>query len=296
MKKLNINKLCFISISILIIWFLISTFEYISQFNRNIKYAKIELEKCEKLNNDCTNIKNEITSYNLPPTPILYNEIIYNGSFSIDYLCILNVLFVAIPAVYNFYIQTKSKIYKSELQRKKYKKFIFDNYKESLKAAFILPIFLIITFLITAFITGFNFNVQNIHLNHMEYTTIYYKEYYLTMLLVTFMHSIFYINLAYITFYKSKIFSINITLTYLFYLFSQIVIVSIIQYFLSRIIKFKNAAFIFAFEDPLIMRFGTDVKIFRYMIYTSFIYIFVSGIIMYLLYKNKERYVIQNDK
>lgn len=295
--KVN-DKLYVISLIILIFWFVFDINTFISSYNKNKEYMRNDYEICISSNNDedCKGYKEALDNYKLPSTPALYNYIISLSSSSIYYLSITAVLFVSIPCIFKFYSDVRYKFFKFELSRKSYSSFMFEHYKESLKSILILPLFLIITFLITCFITNFDFNQSaNSFFTSKDYISVRWKEYFITMIIVVLFHSQFYINLAYITFYKAKHFVVNILLTYLCYIFSQVVVVFSLQFFLSRVLMIDNSSLIFSLEDPLIMRFGMDVPKFEYMIITSLFYAMFSFVLVYLLYRKKERFVMANE-
>lgn len=299
MKKfIKNNSLILISITILVLWYLFSLSNFLVNFNASkeneYKYYENKCNLDNTISEKCDNLE-KIKDYDVPPAPLLYSYIIGASMDSIMYLPIITVLFVSIPAIYNFYRETKSGFYKNKLTREKYFNFFYGHYKKSLKCLLILPIFLLITFFITCIISKFRF--QDITFSNFFTTKEYAKSlwipYFLTILFNILYHSLFYINTAYIAFYKAKNFAINIVLTYLFYLLSQIVIVRLIGMFFGRVLKMGE--FAMSMEDPIIWGFGADVPHFEYMIISSILYAFISTLIVFLFYRKKERFVIANE-
>ncbi|MBE6150528.1 MAG: hypothetical protein E7162_01750 [Firmicutes bacterium] len=299
MRLIKNNKLYFISLLILIGWFLVALNISLSDFNKNKQFIQEQYNDCltKGTYDVCKNLKIQLDEYKIAPAPVLYNYVISLSENSMEYLGITAVIFVSIPAIYSFYVDVKSGIFISKLSRKKYKDFILDHYKNSLKALLILPLFLIITFFLVCCISGFRFEVGNDILSNssLDYVKTRWIPYYSTMLFVLIAHSQFYINLAYISFYKVKNFIVNILLTYLLYIFSQTIVVFSLEFILSRVLNITNNDFILSFEDPIIMKFGADISNFSFMIINSIIYVIISSMLVYLFYRKKERFVMNNE-
>lgn len=304
-KFIRSNLLIIISLSILICWFLFSISNFVNVFYKQKETISILYKECqeEKIQRDCQELKKELDSYVIPPAPLLFVYILASGDIalgSIEYLQITAIIFVFVPAIYPFYKEVKSGIFKSKLSRIEYKKYFKNIYLKSMKAAVILPLFLIISFLITSIVSNFKFQYLPGELEYTgeffstrEYARSLWIPYLSTMLFAVFAHSIYYINTAYLMFYKAKNFILNSLATYLFYIVTQTVLISSIGMILSRV--FKMGEFAITLSDPEIWLFGTDVSRFEYMIYSSLIYILLSTFIVFLVYRKKERFVMVNE-
>lgn len=294
------NKLICYSIGILVLWFSFSLLLYLRDYNSFKEKLNVHYLQCIETNSDkCDDYKSLLDNYSLPATPELYNNIISYGPY-MDCLSIITIIFVAIPCIYNFYLEVKDDSFRIKILKEGYYKYIKRHYLNSLKSLIILPLFFLITFFITCIVTNFNFYDYNtlsetINTSKM-YLTSRWKEYYITILFAIFTHGWFYINLTYIAFYKIKNFLYNMIMTFFMYIVSQVIIIYLLQIILSRLFGVRNPSVIYSLEDPIIMKFGIDVKEFKYIIISSVFYIIISFIIFYLLYRKKERFVKFNEK
>lgn len=305
MKKIFKNNIyIIISVLILVCWYSVSLKSFLNNLETNKSLGNKFYEEClnSKSDEECDIYKPIDEEYEVPPAPLLYTYIISNGDYNIRSLSIVLVLFVAIPSIVYFYRNTKSGMFKNELTRDKYCNYFMKNYKKSLKCLLILPLFLIISFFITCIVSNFRFQylpgaieTEGSFWTNQSYARSEWIKYFFTMFWVIIFHSYFYINLAYITFYKCKSFVINVLITYISYIFSQVVIVYAIQFFLSNILMIHNSDLIISLEDPLIMTFGGEVKNYAYILLSSAIYMAISATIVYFLYRKKERFVIANE-
>lgn len=298
------NWLYLLSITILVFWFLISLNNFMNDYNSEKNFTENIYNKCENKElsiEECEGIEEQLESIKIPPAPLLHNYVLMGGSYSIELLQIVSILFVAMPSIWSFYQDSKSGIYKNKLVREKYSNFIWKHYKKSLKGVFILPIFILITFLITCFISGFKFQYSpgeielggDVFWSSGNYLRALWIPYFSTMIICLLMHSIYYINTAYLFFYKAKNFIINIVGVYLCYLLTQTVVVSILGRIFGKHLKMWE--FSLALSDSEIWIFGSEIKHYEYMILTSIIYILISSLLVFLLYRKKERYVISNE-
>lgn len=295
-----------ISITILVLWFTFNLVHFLQNYYKEKELTNNLYEECVKTNFEreiCSDIEEYKESFNIPPAPLLYVYII-SGTItetgSMYYLPVIAILFVIIPAMKDFYLDIKSGNYKNKLLREKYTTFLKKHYLKSMKSSLILPIFLIITFFITCIVSGFKFRYLpgEIELYDEFYTTKSYARelwipYFLTFGFCLLAHSIYYINLAYSVFIKTKNYILSIVLTFIIYLLTQLVIVSLISRVVGKYLKLSELSI--ALSDTEIWCFGSEINNFGYMIITSIIYIIISYIIYRILFNKKERFVILNE-
>lgn len=310
MKRiLKENLFIIIPILILLVWYLSSVGKFLNEKNIAkewlINYREEcsegiqESKLCEKLMDQEYFKLSLEEEASIPPAPLLFIYSLVGGAYSTEYITITAILFVAIPAIYSFYKDIKGGNYKNKLTREDYKTFLKKHYKKSLKCLLILPIFVIVAFFITWIISGFRISYSFSDLNQGFFSKKGYLRwlwwpYFSVMLYALVCHSIYYINTAYIMFYKVKNFAINIVATYLCYIVTQTVFVLSICMFFGRVLNLGE--FAITLQDPEIWQFGKDVPHFEYMVISSMLYAVLSSVIVFLLYRKKERFIIANEQ
>lgn len=310
MKKiLKNNWFILLSILLLITWFLFGLFKFLDQYYEEVRLTNQYYSECEKIDfqkDICKDIKTNKEGLRIPPAPLLFIYILTGSSsldstFSLYYLPIFAILFVIIPSMLKFYIDIHSGNYKNKLLRQNYFSFLKTHYKQSLKSAWILPIFFLVSFLIICFVSHFNFQYLpgemelggSIFYSSGEYVRSLWLPYFLVILFCLFTHSIYYINMAYIMFFKAKNFLIGILKTFLSYLITQTLFVSLFQYIIGKLLKCKELAL--AISDPEIWIFGAEITHFEYMFYIAIIYVIISFFLFIIVYHKKEKLVISNE-
>lgn len=310
MKKIvKENLFIVIPILILVVWYLSSVGQFLNERNTSKEWLINQREECLKNKKEgllCERLKDDIyfekiikEETSIPPAPLLFIYSLVGGAYSTEYITITAILFVAVPAIYSFYKDVKNGNYKNKLTREKYKTFIKGHYKNSLKCLLILPLFVLISFFITWIISDFRIEYLSSDFNQDFYSKQGYARwlwwpYFATILYALICHSIYYINTAYIMFYKVKNFAINIVATYLCYIVTQTVFVLSICMFLGRVLGLGE--FAITLQDPEIWLFGKDVSHFEYMILSSMLYVIFSSLAVFLLYRKKERFIIVNEQ
>lgn len=306
MKKfIKNNILIIISILILILWFLFGINTFMKHYNTSKATTEVQYEKCKQgliESTSCISIEEDMKSTKIPPAPLLFIYILVGGETSIEMLEITAILFVALPSIWNFYQDTRSGMFKNKLTRQEYKKYMYNHYKKSLKCILIIPIFMIVTFFIVCCISKFKFQYQpgelelwgNTFWSSREYARSQWIEYFSIMILSLMLHSIYYINTAYLVFYKSKNFIINTIGVYLCYLFTQTSIVTLLERIFGKYLKLGE--FAISLSEPEVWVFGSEITHYEYILYSSIIYAIISSLIVYFIYYKKERYVMLNER
>ncbi len=294
------NYLIIISIILLVGWFSSAVYSQWKVYDNNAKsYHKHYYLPCKEGTfrhpKSCPEILKTPYGDGLPDSLTFYGSL-YTDQFILIQL--LGIFFIIVPSVWFFHKQTKSGMFKNNLTREKYSSFFKRNYFKSLKTIIIFPVFVIVSFFIVCCVTGFNFNYQQTVNDYGPYlTSEYYRSLFIPFL-ITFivclvLHSIYYVNTAYMAAYKSKNYIITIVYTFLIYLFTQIMISTVIGYICSKFLKMGNI--INAFTDTTIWTYG-EVERLSDMIIISIVYVLISSAIVFFLYRKKERFVIANEE
>ena len=216
------NKFYIISFLIMIIISSLLCYRY---FKNHYMYREVVLfkndnfyqtyESCVNYNvplNDGENCNEVIITYN-DDYDMFYHfgEIINNNSiFFAFYSC----LFIMLPAIYVFNKKTKKGNIKNQLTRSNYKDFLKKEYRNSLKAALILPCTMLFILLICGLCTSFKVMDPNKFqfISYYFYPLLNKQFVFVAFLIATiFIQSIFFINIAYIINYYCK----NLILTIL---------------------------------------------------------------------------------
>jgi len=95
--------------------------------------------------------------------------------------------------------QFTSGMFFNYLLRIDYKKYLKSTYKIAIKAALIMPIALIIIFILSSILSGFNFNISNVDTGLSVYSKWKYENFFLygfLICLIQFFISLFYANIA----------------------------------------------------------------------------------------------------
>ncbi|MEG0221681.1 MAG: hypothetical protein RR702_04725 [Clostridia bacterium] len=191
----------------------------------------------------------------------------------------MSVFIVATGCVYKFSKQIKSGFFKNLITREKYKKFLVSSLANVyLKAVIILPAMSVIAFVIGILMYGTNIDVNS----NGSYLTSFYQAgmnnpllYVVLATVLLAMFSIVISNLALIIDKKIRHFSVTLILTFLAF--------NVLSY--PTMFLFKVNLF-YAYQPPANGLTAT------YIIYS--ILTIITTLITYLMYKNKEKLVLEN--
>lgn len=206
-------------------------------------------------------------------------------------------LIIAIAVAGMFHSHLKSGMFENYLLRMDYKKYLRKIYRISLKAPLIMPVALIVIFLISCLITGFNFDTSSVNSNMSVYSAWKYEHFFLygaMICLIQVFMSLVYANITLYCCRKNKNLLVAIVMSYIFFLvldlFVYLVLYSLI---LNRIFGIKEltdyfniAGYWFFKEDsngtiPLIVAFSLQL---------------VSFLGLHQIFKRKERLVLEYEK
>lgn len=221
------------------------------------------------------------------------------SDLDLSFFPLLAPLFVIIPTIWNFHSELNSGFIKNCLTRIEYRKYIKGLYFKSLKNCFVLPIFVIAAFLICCCITrNFSFGSQSdLYGYFMSPNPEYVKNIFVFMMVYIInitLHSIFYANLSLLYCKKNSNVFVNIILSYLTFIIIDIIMEVFVGAFLcAGVLDIHYVA------DTLnlfvIWQYDKVISLSMTVIYAIFLVLF-SLLILFFIYKDRERVVIEIEK
>lgn len=300
--KMIKNKWLFLLTIIILLTAIISSFltyhkEY---YTYNDNYYN-DLEKCRKTKDE--NICKIVNSID-PPEEKWKKEDAISLYFKINYnyfansLLILGPLLLILLGINKFHTDFSSGNIKNYLTRttlKDYRKKIYFN---SLKYAFIIPSCLLIIFLICCFLTKFNFTIENSVKEEAIYDIWNYKNFPLYLFVhctILYFMSIFYCNLSYIFLNKSKSKLLAAIFSFIAF-FITVIFVYVIIYslILNKMFGLSNLMNYFNIFD--FFRIYTKYVNYLGILIVAISLAIISYITVALIYRNKEKVIIDNEK
>lgn len=303
MKYIKNNKLSILVYLFLLILILASFFKYFKDYYSYAPYYYDLEEKCKNGNNDSCIEFEEKYKFVLNPkekfqqvdTITLTSEIIETGYFSI--LQWISPLVVIILVVDSFHKYLSSGIFKYYLNRMSYKKYLKRIMFMSLKSSFVLPLSLILVFLISAVLTGFNFNITEFATMSPFYYDFKYNHfivYEIIICILIFLMSLLYGNLAVICSKRNKSSLITIVISYIAFLMVDIfVYVVFYALILNQVFGFKNMTDYFNITGYWF--FDQNMNYVALILIASLITL-ASYIVVYFSYRSKEKLIYENEK
>lgn len=299
------NKYFIITYIIVILIILFSFYQYYDEhFSHSKNYYDIK-ENCymkkdvkakecqtfkdeEQLNvyievNDPQKLYQELDTIKLTSSIVRYT--IFNV---FQYLSPLLIIFVVVASLHD---EFSTEVKKNNLLKEKYKDYIKEKYKVVIKAALIFPIALLIVFLLSCFITKFNFNVAEETKNIAIYNEWKYNNflvYGFSIVIIQFFISLLYGNIALLGIKRNRNMFVSIIISYLMfvvvYMFIYLVIYAII---INKIFGFKNLTDYFNITGYWYFDNG---PYFLYIIPLSIIFFIISKITLFFNYEKKKAY------
>lgn len=302
MKKLiRKNWLTVLAFSALIIIFVLGFITYFEeQYHYTPKYYE-DVEKCKKTKDkELCKIVNSIDSpqekFEKEESRDLYFKIMYDTMER--YLPLIAPLIIMLIIIGSFHSDFSSGNIKNILTRENLKEYRKKMYSINLKIALIFPIILITTFIICCFITKFNFNLLPEMKTAAQYDTWNYNNfpiYLLTHCLILSTASIFYGNIALLYLNKTKNKFLAIIFSYLtFFAIDIFLYVIIYALILTNVIGLNISGTYF----NIISYWCIYTKTQNYLLtlILLIIYTIISFFVVYKVYSNKERILINNEK
>lgn len=209
------------------------------------------------------------------------------------YLPYLFPILIMVAVILDNYKDFKYKRFKEIFQRENYKKYKFRLFLRSYKYCAIYPLFILFIFILCYKLSG-HFYYRGIG-DYFTYDISYLKHFgvfLVIMILNGIFHTILWSNFSLISLRKNM--NKYISMVYAIFIFSafevfnEIILQNIVC---NKILKINGGAFnlfdIFLYEHNANMYF---------VIIVSFIYTLLSLIIVYIIYKNKEKLIIDSEK
>lgn len=283
-SKIKENFLLFFLICSLIIIAILAVYDYKKSNDYWFKVKTEIYEKCQ--------INNEDEACNYYTEPVKQRDTITTLGYitltdsRISTLQILSPLLIMLVASYNFFKKLKKGYFKNSLTRISYKKSFLKLYLSTYRYTIILPIFLIVIFICSYFISGnfdyeygskfYMFDVYGIE--NCKNIILFMIVYLLNFIL----HSIFWINISIYNCKHNKSFIVNIIFSYIEYL----MIFIIFDMFFAGTL-FGGTEYSGYFSLSNIWAFsGLNMYV---VLLVSFILAGISTFIVFLSYKNKEK-------
>lgn len=302
MRKLKDNYLLIIVFTLLLIVLGANYFSYLKkvenwqdsdreireeclQHQENNSYSSTEHQKfCQELSTK---------TFNKPDFFTIFTEVIV---YNFNKIGVIIPLLIMIPTIWYVTRYLRSKMVINELTRESYHKILKKLALYAYKSSLILPLIIVVgSILIILYTKDFNFDYAILNSSTgwsqdvMSRPILFLVLYILNVLF----HCVIYINIALIVIRKNHNFFIAAFLSFLTYigieLFQEVFMENILLYivFKSNIGVVFNILNIFSFNDS----YGLLI-----IIFSSFIMMLISFLIVCLAYKNKEKMVIDCER
>ena len=292
MKKfLKQNKTFIIILSLLIVWVVICTLQYREYLNETqLSYDEM-VDLCEhsaEYKNETKLCSEYIKGTSLTPNAIVIFFYIINN-YSINYLQWFGSLIVIFAVISSIHSELHSEFIKYKLQREPYKVYLKKLILTSLKNATILPIIFIVLFILSCVLSGnldFNDTSKLMIAKNLTSNLPYLM---VTYILVIFLHSIFYCNLALICIKKNKSRLVATISGYLLFIVLDIILEIIIGGFIFKALNLTKYSGLLSLLGIYIYY---DIPNLSLLIIYSIFLVISSFIILLNTYKNEEEVLI----
>lgn len=311
---MKIKKNKYILLSFLIVLFIIS-FSFYQFYKENFSYSKdyytikencyekknIHHEYCKMFSKEeylKSYIKNNDPKkkYKELDAITLTCSIVETTIFSV--LQFFSPLLIIIAIIGTVQPDFSSGIIKNYLLRMDYKKYLSWIKKQIIKISLITPISLLIIFVVSMFITKFNFTIPvSADFNNLSvYEPWKYSHFLLYgvgICVAQFFLNILYCNIGLYCCRKNKNKLVAIIMGYIIFLVIDIFIYVVVYVFIiNKILGFRNLTDFFNITGYWFFDNGFS---FLYTILISFILQFLSSLFIYIYYKNKEEVIISSE-
>ncbi|MBO5138094.1 MAG: hypothetical protein J6B89_00430 [Bacilli bacterium] len=303
MKYIKNNKLSIFVYLFLLLLIFASFYKYFKDYYSYAPYYYDLEEKCESGNKkSCIEFEKKY-KYVMDPrekfkqvdTITLASEIIETSYFSI--LQWIAPLIIIILVVDSFHRELSSGIFKYYLNRMTYKKYLKRLFFISLKVSWVLPVCLLLVFLISGLLTGFNFSITDYAISSPFYYSFKYNNfiiYEIVICILIFLMSLLYGNLTVICSKKNKNGLITIVISYIAFLMVDLFIyVVFYALILNQIIGITNMTDYFNITGYWF--FDNDMN-YILLILIALLITFTSYVAVYFSYRSKEKLIYENEK
>lgn len=190
--------------------------------------------------------------------------------------------------------------FENYLLRMDYKKYLRKNYKIALVVSLIMPISLVVIFIIASLYTGFNFNISNVNVELAVYNGWKYNHFLLygfLICLVQFLISLFYSNVALYCCHANKNKLVAIIMSYVIFIVADLFVYIIIYaLIINKILGFNQLTDYFNIAGYWFFNHNRTIFELLIVVLVSFILQAISFIIIYNIYRKKERVVLSYEK
>ncbi len=212
-------------------------------------------------------------------------------------LQIFSPFLVIVTLVFLVHKEYESGMFKNYLTRMSYKKYLKTIFKACFKSAMIIPISLILIFIISSFVTSFNFDVPKWIVGSSIYDEWKYENFLLYGTLIVVMQfflSFSYACLGLIACKKNKNGVVATVMGYLLFLILDLVLyIGVYVYFINKLLGFKGLTDYFSLSGYWF--FNGDYNYFL-LVLIPFLTSVITFTITYLIYRKKEVMIIENEK
>lgn len=212
----------------------------------------------------------------------------------LQYLSPLIIIIAVIGIVHS---EFSTGMFKNYLLRMSYKDYLKKMYKKTIKAALIMPIGLILVFLTASVFTKFNYNVSPESMNWAGYEEWKYSNFFLygcIILLIQFLISLLYVNIALFSCKKNQNKLVAIIMGYVLFIIVNLFIYAILySVIINKIFHFRNLTDYFNIAGYWFFNSGPK---FLYVIPIAFSLFVISTIILYYFYSKKEKVIQESER
>lgn len=252
-------------------------------------YKKDESVKRYKIENDPTAKYKQLDAITL--TCYIVEQTTFRN------LQLLSPLFIAIIVISNIHKEISSGMVKNYLTRINYKKYLWKNLKLLGIVSLIFPLLLCFTFSISCIVTKFNFNYPSTITNNAVYTSFKYNHFFLYGMLICLFQ--YFLSFAFgalaLAFGKNNKNILVSIITSFIYIILIVIFINVVIYALviNKIFGIKNLSEYFMVTSYWFLDKGSNIFL---MAIITFLFLIFSLLVYYLSYKNKERFIIENEK
>ena len=310
-KKIKMHQFFILSIFLVLVLICVSFFQFYKENFSYVKDYNVIRELCYEKKNPrheyCRPFKTEesLKKYIISSDPkkiyesydaiTLTNTIVEHTIFST--LQYFSPLIIAIAVIGSLHSMFSSGMFENDILRLDYKKYLKKNYKIILGAAAIMPMALIIVFLTSSIITGFNFNISNVDITLSVYNKWKYDNFILYGFLICILQyfmSLVYANIALYCCKKSKNKIVSIIMSYVMFIVLDIFIYIIVYaIILNKIFGLKELTDYFNIAGYWFFNSTNNII---YPVLLAFLLQLVSFLFVYNCFKKKEQVILDYEK
>ena len=287
-----------IFLSLIVIAEIWCAYGFYNMYKNNKKEYTILVSECKKSEMRARNLN--CSTFVSKIEPIMPDTVSF--FFIVIIIQVLAPIIIMIISSYTIYRKYKTNFYKNYLMRINYKEYLKQSYHNVLKSIWLFPVSLLILFIVCFFMSG-HFNI-NKTLTYWSEESIplsikYIKNFVPFIIIYVFnivVNSWFYVNLALITIKKSSNFIVSTLLSYILFLFCDIVLEVIIgTVVFANILKTKQTFNIFNLFNY--WKYDGITTVESLIIFTLFniLLALLSFKILGKIYKDKENVIIASE-